>query len=95
MGKSYIERLINGAVEKNINARPSIGKYTIDLEYIKDGCIYYISKNNKKAFTISRDIVNEKISIQTFDGYKGIDLINLHEYFKNKNKFNTYDISIK
>ena len=86
MGKSYIERLIEGAVEKNINAKANIGKYNIDLEYTRHGVEYTISKNNSKIFTILREDKYKTIKITTTPFFKGIDLVNLTYYINNRFK---------
>lgn len=63
MKMNYIERLLSGAIEKGISARPIIGNYRIDIEYVYDGVIYTIMKKDIHIATIGKVLSYKRVSI--------------------------------
>lgn len=61
-----IETLLKGAIEKGIGAKPSVGDYSIDIDYIKDGVKYTLIKNSNAFVTITRDTKRKFISLDFF-----------------------------
>lgn len=61
-----IETLLKSVIEKGIGAKPSVGEYSIDIEYIKDGAKYTMIKNSNTFVTITRDNKRKFISLDFY-----------------------------
>ena len=61
---NFIERLLTGVIEKGISAKPKIGNYGIDIDYIKDGVEYTIIKNNFKIAVITKYVTGKKTTVK-------------------------------
>lgn len=61
---NYIERLLTGAIEKNISARPKCGNYKIDIEYIKFGVKYILIKKDMMIATVTKYASKKKPTVE-------------------------------
>jgi len=61
-----IKTLLKGAIEKGIGAKPSVGDYSIDIDYIKDGVKYTLINNSNAFVTITRDNKRKFVSLDFF-----------------------------
>jgi hypothetical protein len=62
-----IETLLKGAIEKGIGAKPSVGEYSIDMDYIKDGVKYTITKKKSIIIIITRNIKQKTVRLDFND----------------------------
>jgi hypothetical protein len=62
-----IETLLKGAIEKGIGAKPSVGDYSINIEYIKDGAKYILTKKSEGVIVIRRDIKRKCVTLDFSD----------------------------
>ena len=61
---NFIERLLSGAIAKNISTRPKLGNYEIDIEYLCDGIIYKIIKKDMHIVTITKILSYKEVFIE-------------------------------
>lgn len=86
---NYIERLLSGAIEKNIGAKPKCGNYRIDIEYIKGGVKYVLIKKDMRIATVTKFVDNEKIEVNLTPIIDDSDTDRL--FFAVKNCFGKFD----
>jgi hypothetical protein len=86
-----IKTLLKGAIEKGIGAKPSVGDYSIDIDYIKDGVKYTLINNSNAFVTITRDNKRKFVSLDffhlPFQKKDTVDILTVIE-----NKLNDYKI---
>lgn len=58
-----IEKLIYIVNEKNIRLEPQLGKYSIDIDYIESGVVYFLFRNSEQIAIIAKHIIEKQIQV--------------------------------